>query len=487
MGLPPENDPGFRVPTTLEEALVVIARLVEVNLRLQARVEELERQLGQNSQNSSRPPSSDPPSVSRREKKKSGRKPGGQPGHKGHQRELLSPERVDKVVEVWPDHCEGCHADLPARLRTEVGEPERHQVSEIPELRAEVTEFRLHSQVCTPCGWATTAELPDGVPTGAFGPRLQGILATLSGYYRLSKRSVREALADLFGVPISTGSVVACEQRTSEVLRAAVEEARRYVEQQSVVHADETGWREKLKRAWLWVAGTALVVVFLIHPRRNGEAAKKLLRGFAGVLVVDRWSAYRGHQGRRQLCWSHLLRDFEGMAGYSARAGEIGADLVKKTKAVLRYFRRVRDGTITRAHFKERTAARRGEIEMLILEGAECAQSKVAGSCNDIWRQHESLWTFVDVDGVDPTNNFGERILRPGVLYRKGCFGTHSEGGSRFVERMLTVGTTLRLQGRSVVDYVVASCERALQKKRPLSLLPGRSHVVPASCARAAA
>jgi transposase len=475
-------------PTTLEAALAENALLRQLVHRLEARIEELERRLAQNSRNSSKPPSSDPPGLKRPAKPTSKRKPGGQPGHKGNRRELLPPERVNEFVEVWPEQCEGCQAELPGQLRAEVGEPSRHQVSEIPELVARVTEYRLHTQCCPGCNWSTTAKLPDGVPVFPFGPRLLAFIAVCTGVYRFSKRMLSGAMEDLFGVPISTGAIINCERRMSAIVAPAVEEARAYVQQEPVVHADETGWREGRKRAWLWTACTSAVAVFLIHARRGAAAMKQLLGAFAGVLVSDRWGVYEGHGGLRQLCWSHLRRHFEEFAEYREAVAEIGRALLVETRQLFRLWHRVRDGTLDRASFKKRVGPLRTRVEMLLLAGMECSAQKPAATCRELWRLREHLWTFVDVENVEPTNNAAERALRSGVLMRKGSFGTHSPEGSRYVERMLTVGTTLRLQQRNVVDYLVAASERALRRLRPHSLLPApRPRVVPPLYLQAAA
>ena len=285
-----------------------VAELEEENRVLRAEVAQLRARLGMNSGNSSKPPSSDPPSPARPAKKApTGRKPGGQPGHRGHHRELLPEEEVDHVEDVWPEQCEECHTDLSNEgCKVEVGEPFRHQVTELPPVVAVVTEWRLHSQCCPVCNHATQATLPPGVPTTSSGPRLQAVVASLTGVYRLSKRGAQDFMVNVFGARMSLGSVSAIEARVSEVLAAPVEQAHEYVQNQPVINADETGWREARKRAWLWVAVTGLVTVFMIHGRRNGSAAGKLLGRFAGILGTDRWSAYARHLlEKRQLCWAH--------------------------------------------------------------------------------------------------------------------------------------------------------------------------------------
>jgi transposase len=467
--------PPGRRPQTLDEALDALDAAWVLIATLQARVEELERLLKQSSLNSSRPPSSDPPSIKHPPKKPpSGRKPGGQPGHDGSARTLLPPEKVDKTTDHWAERCRQCELPFPAdpAARVEVGEPERHQIVEVPKPKPYVEEHRLHALACT-CGCVTRADLPAGIPTGAFGPRLTGVIAVLSGGYRLSKRAIQGLLRELFGVEISLGSITACEQSMSETLAPAVDEARAFVKQQPVAHADETGWREGRRRAWLWVAVTTSVTVFLIDRRRNAEAALALLGQFAGILVSDRWKAYDFIDlVRRQFCWSHLRRDFQWISEHRGKAAKIGAALLAASDQMFHWWHRIRDGTMTRVEFREAMKPLREQVEELIREGGTCRQRKVAGMCWQLYLSSNALWTFVDVEGVEPTNNAGEQKIRPAVMYRKTSFGTHSEAGSRFVERMLTVVATLRQQKRDVMDYVTHASEAALRGERPASLLP---------------
>jgi transposase len=442
--------------------------------KLTVRLAELEEQLKRTSKNSSKPPSSDPPWLLRGPKKPaSGRKPGGQPGHKKNERAVLPPERVDETQDIWPAHCEGCHKPLTSQTRVEVGEVVRHQVIELPAVRARVTEFRLHTQRCPHCESATLAAVPDGVSRSCFGPRLTAIVALYTGVYRLSKRTVVSMLSDLFGIDMALGSVTGCEQRTSEVLAEPVAEARRYVEEQPVVYADETGWRQARVRAWVWVAVTSWVTVFLVHARRTALAAQQLLGRFAGILVTDRWSAYRGWSlSKRQLCWAHLLRYFKAFSECRGAARSVGEKLLALTQDMFTAWHRVRDGTLVRSTFRANMRPVQDEMKRLFELGSQCGHSKVEATCRDILALAPALWTFVRVAGVEPTNNAAERALRSCVLMRKTSFGTHSEEGSRFVERMLTVAATLRQQKRNVVDYVTDAVERSIQGRSIPSLLP---------------
>lgn len=461
---------------TLEAIIAAQQKLVEHQAR---KIEEVEVRLNRNSKNSSQPPSSDPPSVPPRPPKPpSGRSPGGQPGHPGHSRPLLPPDQVDQIVAVKPTQCFRCGRRLKDR---DDPDPLRHQVTELPEPSAVTTEYQRHRLECDGCRDWTLADLPPGVPEGAFGPRLQATLAYLSGQAHLSKRQIEEVMKDLFGVTISLGAVVAAQQAVSEAIAPAVEEAKAYVEQQSVVHADETGWKEGpredgergRKRAWLWVAVTSCVTVFLIHARRGAEGARALLGRFAGYLVTDRWNGYNGWAlRRRQVCWSHLIRDFVGFSERGGNAGRIGRQLLRQAVRMFEVWHRARDQTWARSTLAVRMRPIRRRVKRLLREGTHCGVGKVEGSCEKMLSVFPAFWTFVRVQGVEPTNNTAERALRPAVLYRKGCFGTNSSEGSRFVERMLTVVTTLRQQGRNVMRFLTEACRNVQNARHAPSLLP---------------
>lgn len=457
--------------------------LVDENRRLKARVAELEAQvadlekelcelharLGQNSRNSSKPPSSDPPSVERPPKKPTGRRRGGQPGHQGRTRKLLPVEQVDEVIDVKPDSCHCCNEALCG----EDPSPQRHQVTEIPPIRPHVTEYRLHALGCSCCGKTTRADLPAGVPPGTFGPRLQGMIGTCTGLYHLSKRTVEELMASFFRVDISLGSVSACEDSVSEALEAPVEEARSYVQEQAVAHVDETGWREEKRKAWLWAAVTSFVTVFMIHASRGKKAAQALLGQFAGILVSDRWGAYNAWSVcMRQVCWAHLKRNFRAFVERGGAAAEIGSALLAEVKLMFGWWYRVRDGTLKRSSFRTYMSPLRRRVKALLEEGTECGEPKTQETCRRILKLEPALWTFVRVEGVEPTNNAAERAVRPGVIWRRGSFGTDSPRGSRFAERMMTVAATCKQQGRNVLDYVTSAVEASLRGETAPSLLP---------------
>ena len=430
----------------------------------------LQERLRQSSRNSSRPPSSDPPQSLRPRRARSGRRCGGQPGHAGHTRTLVPVEEVDEVIVLKPDRCRGCQAPLWG----EDARPFRHQVIEIPPIQPVVTEYQWHQLTCPSCGETTRAPWPKGVPSGTYGPRVHAMVALCSGSYRLSKRTTAQVMEDVFRVPMSVGTISQSEKATTEVLAEPVEEARAYVPAQPVAHLDETSWREGNKRAWLWVAVTSWVTVFVVRLSRGSHVAHELLgKRFSGILVTDRYSAYNGYPVRwRQLCWSHLLRDFEAIRGRGGTSEAIGEALLEQAHQMFSWWHRVRDGTLKRSTFRSYMTPLRREVERLLEAGSQCGVAKTEGTCREILKRRKALWTFVQVEGVEPTNNTAERAIRPGVQRRKGSFGTQSKDGSRFVESMMTVVATLKQQKRNVLDYLTAAHEAALRGEPAPSLLP---------------
>jgi transposase len=458
-----------QVPPAAQAAILVLVQQYEQRLHdLQQQVNDLHQRLNQNSTNSSRPPSSDPPHVKRPPPKPtSGRKRGGQPGHKRQQRPLVPPEQVKQAIPLKPPACRKCGHDL----QGEDPQPRQHQVAEIPPFQPEVTEYRLHRLTCPECGTRTCASLPEGVPGGAFGPRLQAVLAVLAGGYRLGKRPIRQLAQDLFGLSISTGMVAKLEQSTSAALESPMAELEESVRTQPA-NVDETSWREARRRTWLWVVVTPLVTIFHIAATRCGKVAKQLLgSAHRQVVTSDRWKAYNGFC-RRQLCWSHLRRDFQAMIDRQNGGAAIGKRLIELSDRMFAWWHRVRDGTLCRSSFQVYISGLRAEVFEALTAGAACACPKTAATCRELIAHERKLWAFVCREGVEPTNNAAERALRHAVLWRKGSGGTDSERGSRFVERVLSIRETCRQQGRNVLDCLTECCRAYLQGGVPPSLLP---------------
>lgn len=450
--------------------------------RLSDRMARVEERLGRNSRNSSKPPSSDGPHVTPRPKQApSGRKAGGQPGHAGHGRPLLPEAQVDAVLDVRPEACAHCgqvlQGDDPA--------PARRQITEVPPVRPVVTEVRVHTLVCTGCGQATRGTEPPGLPHGRFGPRAQAVMGYLVGTVHLGYRRSAAVLDDLLGLAVSVGTVHAVATQVSAAVAAPVAAAQAAVQQAPVVHADETSWREHGQRHWLWVGVTAWVVAFWVQARRNSAAAKHLLgSGFAGILTTDRYSAYFWvDRARRQVCWAHLRRDFAALVARGGLSAVVGQALLDASDTLFTHWHRVRDGTLSRQACAAQVAPLQARVGDLLREGAALTGTKTAGTCRQILALEPALWTFLTVEGVEPTNNTAERALRAAVLWRKRSLGTQTEAGSRVVERLLTVTATLCLQRRNVLDYLTAACDAALRGQPPPSLLPEEAQALTAPLA----
>ncbi len=442
--------------------------------KAQAEIVELRARLAKNSSNSSRPPSSDLPGTRPRSPdrpaRRRRRRRGGQPGHDAHF--APEPDHVDHVHVYRPDRCESCQADLSEGLLTE--SVINHFVFELPEIRPVVHDHQCLYVECPKCGHATPGSLPPEVPKGYYGPSVQAMTAFFRGELRQSVRQTSAVMTKLMQVPMSTGMVAKVQDQVSQALAAPYGEAWHYAQAADGLHADETSWREDKRKAWLWVATALLVSVFLIRTSRGAKAAKELLgESFAGILTTDRWASYNWFSAeRRQLCWSHLKRDFKSFLDYGPEAVGIGEQLLRQTKKMFRLWHRIRDGTMTRAQFQSAMRPVRRRLEALLEEGCGLSSAKVSGMCKEILKLRQALFTFVDVEGIEPTNNAAERALRFAVLWRKGCFGCDSARGSRFVERFLTVRATLRAQGRDLYTYLKQACTAALCGASAPTLLP---------------
>jgi len=440
-------------------------------MELLQRVAQLEVRLKQTSRNSSKPPSSDPPQAKpRAAKEPTGRKSGGQPGHEGHGRKLKLESEVDQIIDVRPEHCGHCGT----LLLGEDADPERHQVTELPRITPVVTEYRRHCLWCVACGARTQAAWPATMPAGSFGPRVQATVGYLTGRIGASQREVQDILATLWQTEVSVGSIGLLEQAVSAAVAVPVTEVQTYVQRQPVRNADETSWREKTQRRWLWISVTPLVTIFRLLKTRGAAGAKELLGEVVwGIIGTDHYAGYHWidpHQ--RQLCWAHLKREFVAWSESTGETARMGLAFLAVEKQLFELWYRVRDGTLAWADFQVAMLPLMARVSALLQEGVAGADAKARGTCRNLLKREAALWTFVWEPGVDPTNNCAERPLRRAVLWRRRSFGTQSEAGSQFVERILTAVTTLRQQHRNVLDYVTAACAAAICQNPPPSLLP---------------
>jgi transposase len=451
-----------QIPVGLRPAIAGVVLTLEARVAvLEARVAELEAKLNQNSSNSSNPPSSDGPHVKPAPPKKpSGQRQGGQPGHPKHERVILPP---DEVFDHKPKRCRQCAATL-----TGVDlNPILDQVIDLPVKLRHVVHHRRHTLQCSCCQTLTTAA-PVPEASSGFGPKLTAVTAYLTGVGRLSKRTVRTFFQEVCNIPMSLGSVSKLEQTVSRALAPIHDSAHEQVKGQDA-NVDETGWKQGKTKAWLWVAVTSLITIFLIRPNRNRAAFDDLAGPTPGVLTTDRFPVYTHLVGtKRQICWSHLRRDFQAMIDRKSAGSEIGQELLKQSNDLFEHWQKVRDGTRTRNWFERTHAERlRGQVKNLLERGSGSVCPATARLCRELLVVEASLWTFAGRAGVEPTNNAAERAVRHAVCWRKTSYGTDSERGSRFVERMLTVVASCRQQGRGVLSFLV----KALTGENP-SLIP---------------
>jgi len=435
------------------------------------RLVEVEARLNQTSRNSSKPPSSDPPSAKPRPAKEpSGRKSGGQLGHEGHGRWLKPESEGAQIIEVRAEQCGQCGT----LLLGDDPEPERQQVTDVPRITPVVTEYRRHRLCCVACGASTQAPWPATMPQGSFGPRVQATVGYLTGRIGASQREVREILATGCQTDVSVGSMATLEHAVSTALAAPVAEAETYVQRQPVRNADETGWREKTKRLWLWISVTPLVTIFRLLKTRGAAGAKELLgEQVWGIVGTDRYAGYHWIDPRqRQLCWAHLKREFIAWSERTGETARIGRTLLEIEKQLFVLWYRVRDGTLAWADFQVAMLPLMVRVRTLLQEGVAGTDAKTQGTCRNLLKLEAALWTFVWESEVEPTNNRAERSLRRAVLWRRRSFGTQSEAGSQFVERILTAVITLRQQRRDMLDFLTAACAAAIRKDSAPSLLP---------------
>jgi transposase len=442
---------------------------------LEAIVRDLQARLGLHAANSSLPPSANPPAAPKPVvKEPTGRAPGGQPGHVPYQRVRLPAERVQQVIHYRPTHCRRCRHALPADAGPHDPPPAWHQVAELPAIAAVVTEHQGHTRTCPCCGTRTHVAIPADVRAHVVGPRLSAAITYLSGARHDSKRGAEDVVETLFGVPVALGTVAAVEREMSAAVAGAHAEAVAAVRAAPVKNVDETGWKQAGRLCWLWAGVTRAATCFRVHARRGLDGLRALLGDDpTGVVISDRWSAYNRLDARdRQLCWAHLKRDFRAMVDRGGPGRPIGEELLCFVEDLFGLWYRARDGTLSRAGLRREINELRPAVRAVLDRGAVCGCAKTAAVCHNLLAWEPALWTFARVEGVEPTNNAAERAVRPAVLWRKRSFGCHSDAGCRYVERILTVVQTLRLQRRPGFAFLVDALTAHRQGQPAPQLLP---------------
>jgi transposase len=437
--------------------------------QLEERLTRLEAQSRQDSRTSSRPPSMDPPKsrAQRRAEARAKAKElldaerrgqGAQPGHRGAGRELRPEDQMDEIVDHYPQACGGCGRAFDPAQRRPGGRFGRHQVAELPPISVVFSEHRTHQLRCRQCRARTSASLPAQIAGSPFGPRLQAALVTLTAAYRVPRRGITEIARDLFGVTLSTGAADAICQRAADALAGPHLHLGDQVLAAAAVHVDETGWRTGGDPRALWTANTDSAVFLQIAEHCNRETFDALIgTSYPGIVISDRWNGYSHlDPTRRQVCWSHLQRDFARHAdglGEQKTFGEHGLELTRSVFAAWRAYQHEH-------HDRDQLKSEIEPIQTQLRDLLQAASPKKARNrwhrrfANNLLKVWPALWTFTETDGIEPTNNPAERALRAPVIHRKVSLGTQSNNGERFAERALSAAGTCRLQHRSLFTYL---------------------------------
>ena len=472
----------------IHELVRRIDKLEQEMGELRAENELLKEQLARNSANSSQPPSKNPLTFKPNRKEPTGKKRGGQIGHIGHERKLYPVEVCQEVIEHYPEQCSKCGGEVRESISTQVY---RHQVVEIPPVQPIVIEHRFHPMTCTCCGTENQApEMAEIIGKGGYGARVAAYVGLFSSQYRQSYRQIQKIIQAVFGIEMSLGTINNLRTEVSEAVSNAVTEAQGYIQQQPTVGVDETGFKQRngdgqnasKTSGWLWVAVTPLIICFRVILSRASTAAQTVLgSAFAGFITSDRCPAYNWVDvANRQICWAHLKRDFIQISERVGASAEIGESLLAQEKLLFNLWHQFRNDQLTRSDLVQAVEPVRAKFSSILQEAAELQigehektpLAKTVRTCRNLLKLFDSLWLFVREEGVEPTNNAAERAIRPAVIWRRTSFGSDSAAGSEFVSRLLTVVSSLNLQERNILDFLVESVSAVRSGAIPPSLLP---------------
>ncbi len=434
---------------------------------LRERYEKLSSRFIATSENSSLPSSKNPPYFKPKKKRRiSGMKPGGQKGHEGHNRSLVPENDVDYIIPCNPPETCTCGGEVRKN-----GSPYKKQVIEIPDISCTVTEYQIFNGVCDKCNKLHKGELPAATVTGNFGVNVQSIVSLMSGKYHLSQDSIKDLLEDLFGLSISAASVLNIKERVNEVLKEPYEEIKSYIKSASRVNMDETGHKQNGNTMWLWIAATHLAAFFAVRLHRGKEECREILGlVFCGIVTSDRYHAYNWlDTTQRQLCWAHLERDFVSLSERGGEIASIANKILSYIQQMFHLWGMFKSEKITRQELKDLMNRIRKRIEKYLYHGTKYNAAR--NPCKNVYSLKEALWTFVETEGVEPTNNHAEQLLRSYVIWRKISFQTRSAWGNQFIERIMTICTTCRLQKINPRDFISNSINAHLKKDFPPSLL----------------
>lgn len=472
------------LPSDLATSQQLNRDLLDLVTRLQARIQQLERELAalkerlnESSATSSSPPSRDTPEqrAKRERKPKSDLKRGAQPGHEKHERVLVEESRVDAIQHYYPHSCCDCGGTL--LMNTEPHR--RHQVFDLPEVQYHVTEHRLYAGVCCGCGQRHVAQLPRSVPQGQMGAGLISWITLMNGACRLSVRQIQSLLAEQWQLTFSIGAISEATAPVSAWLQPLYAQVGAAVRASPLIHADETTHYRKAERRWLWVLCSPQLVYFMTHTSRGQAAADALLDSCTGVLVTDQHGGYNRYpRERRQLCWAHLIRKFKNMAQRYGAAGKLGKRLLRLGRLMIHFHNRWKDGHYTAACYRRRIERFKQAIHQALEQGSQWRQAqsgkptRTANQCLRLLADESMLWTFTRYPQTPLTNNAAERAIRPYVIWRKTSFFSQSFRGDQFRPLILTIVETCKRLGVSAYRILRLACQQGLAGKKVTVRLP---------------
>ncbi len=438
-----EEDLANTPPAVLE----LLLSLIQEVAWLKKRVEELEAKLGENSSNSNKPPSSDSPYKEKKKKEPSRRR---RKKRKGYRQKLMTPT---DTRDVLPSVCScGC------RSFSDLKPYYTHQHIELPQIVMTVIHFILYQGRCTACGKVNKGYVPREYTPG-FGPRFSALVAEIGGIDGNSRETIQTFCSSVLKVHVSLGVIQKIIDRASAAIEPHYRAIRDKARGQEINHLDETPWKKNGKLHWLWVMAGSAVAFFMVHTHRSQAAFDKLIGAWKGILVSDGYRIYQKWVHKRQSCLAHLIRRANGLAQRRdpelARCGTWG-------RAELRRLCKMAKAPPTEGKWRA-FYARLCRLIALYRD----SDSEAGKFVRHIEREMDSLFTFLVEEGVEPTNNFAERMIRFAVLWRKRSQGTKSEKGNRWVERILSLRQTCRLQGMSTFEVLVDALDSYFKNQQP--------------------
>lgn len=453
----------------LGDSLTLVKNLSD-NLKKQTKkIEELEEKLRVNSQNSSKPPSTDFNKKKKKKKfhtKKSNNKPGGQPGHKGTNRKLEeNPDRIIKCVTDENCRCGG-KVFRESYLCT-------HQVTELVNHKKQVIEFRIEKGICNICSLRHKGSLPEGFSYYCLGPNAISTIANLTSRFRLSRQKVVEFFKEFFDIKISKGTVSNHEKIISNAIKPCYDDLLDKIKKEPVVHADETTHIESTKKHWVWIGVSSDITVFAFNKSRGKKAAQNLLgTSFMGYLVSDRYSAYNFvPSNMRQICWAHLKRDIRKISERSGEPGRLGDQMLSTFYKIYSYWNKFQANRIDREYLIKSTKILRKNFKVVLIKAKACGHKATENTCKNIYKLLDSLWQFIFIDNIEPTNNIAERQIREYVIKRKLSHGSRSERGTRFLERIYSVVHTCKQKNIKTLEFIEKCVYNYFSNKSPPLLL----------------